>query len=66
MHISDKQLEKFRELYKKKFNQIIDRQEAFASLTKLVNLIRIIDKPITEAEFERLQERRKELGIVIQ
>ncbi len=64
MCITPEYLKRFKALFKEKFNQDIGDQDAFISLTKLVNLMKVIDRPITKAEFERLQERRRELGIL--
>ena len=65
MCITPEYLKKFKVLLKEKFNQNISDKDAFANLTKLVNLMRLIDKPITKAQFEKLQARRNELGISI-
>lgn len=66
MCITPEYLKRFKALFKDKFDQDIDNRDAFTSLTKLVNLMRLIDKPITKAQFERLEERRMELGISIE
>lgn len=63
MYLEDENILEFQELYKKRFNKDISHKDAFTSLTKLVNLMRLIDKPITKVGFERLQERRRGLGI---
>lgn len=49
--ISKEQLEKYKD---------ISDQEALEQATKLLNLIKIIYKPMIKEEFGRLQKRRKE------
>lgn len=63
--ISKNHLERYKTLFKVRFGKDLDDKTASEQLTKLVNLMRLIDKPITKAEFERLQKRRKELDITI-
>jgi hypothetical protein len=53
--ISKEYLQKFKELYKKRFNKDLTDQEALEGATKLLRLIEIIYKPMTKAEAERLK-----------
>ncbi len=52
MMLSDKQLEAFQEIYKKKFDKEISKQEAYEKGIKLVRLLQIIWKPMTQEEFD--------------
>lgn len=66
MTISDEQFLKFKEIYKEEcgeeeFNKKTD-QHLFESAIKLVNLMKIIYKPMTKEEYSLVQERRKELN----
>ena len=58
--ISDKQIKKYQMLYKNRFGKEISREEAYVKGAKLIRLIELIFKPITETEYQKLQERRRE------
>ena len=58
--ISKEQLEKFKKLYKKYFKKDISDQEALGQGIRLVRLMELIYKPMTEGEYNRLQKRREE------
>ena len=58
--LSDQQVEKFRKLYKNRFGKEISREEAYEKGAKLVRLMEIIYKPMTEQEYGDLQKRREE------
>jgi len=60
--LSDEQIIKFQTLHKKRFGKEISREEAYEKGTKLIRLIELIYKPMTEAEYQQLQERRRETG----
>lgn len=60
--LTDEQIEKYRELYKKHFGKEISKAEALEQGTKLINLIEAVYKPMTKEEFEKLEERRKEIN----
>ena len=60
--LSDEQIKQFQILYKKRFGKEISREEAYEKGAKLLRLIELIFKPITEAEYQKLQERRRETG----
>lgn len=66
--LSDKQITKFQTLYIKHFGRKISRDEAYEQGVKLIRLVELIYQPMTEAEYQQLQERRREtralLGIV--
>ena len=61
--LSDAQITKYQELFKKRFNREISREEALESGTKLLRMMQLVYKPMTEAEYQQLQNRRKELGL---
>ena len=58
--ISNKQLEKFKETYRKKFKKDISDEDAIESASKLLRMVEITYKPITEKEYQDLQKRRAE------
>lgn len=57
--LSDDQISKFQALYKKHFGEEISRDEAYEQGVKLIRLIELVYKPMTEAEYQQLQKRRK-------
>ena len=58
--LTNEQVTKFQELYKNRFGKKISRKEAYESGIKLIRLIEIIYKPMTEEEYKKLQKRRRE------
>jgi len=58
--LSDEQITKFQNLYKNHFGKDITREEAYEKGAKLIRLVELIYKPMTEAEYQELQKRRKE------
>ena len=56
---SDEDITKFQTLYKKHFGEEISRERAHSEGIKLVRLMPLIYKPMTKAQYERLQERRR-------
>jgi hypothetical protein len=57
--LSNKQIEKFQTLYKNRFGKEISREEAYEQGTKLMRLVELIYKPMTEKEYQQLQEYRR-------
>ena len=57
--ISKKQLEKFKDIYKRNFDKNISDQEALKQATKLLRLVEIIYKPMTQEEYDKIQGHRK-------
>jgi hypothetical protein len=57
--ISKEALEKYKAIYRRQFKKDISDQEALEQATKLLNLMRLIYKPMTKADFDMLEERRK-------
>jgi len=60
--LSDEQVKKFQELYKKHFGEEIDKKDALKKSMKLLRLIQMIYKPMTQVEFEAVQKKREELN----
>ena len=60
--LSDEQITKFQTLYKNRFGKKIGREEAYEKGAKLIRLVELIYKPISEAKYRQLQERRRETG----
>jgi len=60
--LSDEQIKQFQILYKNRFGKEISREEAYEQGAKLIRLIELIYKPMTEAEYQKLQERRRQTG----
>jgi len=60
--MSDEMITEYQELVKKRFNREISREEALENGTKLLRLVELIYKPMTETEYRQLQERRRETG----
>jgi len=60
--LSDEQITKFQTLYRNRFGKKISREEAYEKGTKLIRLIELIYKPMTENEYQKLQKRRRETG----
>jgi len=56
--ISKESLEKFKGIYRKQFGKDISDEDALESATKLLNLMRIVYKPMTKTEFEELERRQ--------
>lgn len=50
MRISDEKIEEYRELYKKHFGEEISKEEALEQLTKLVNMVKLIYRPIKKSD----------------
>jgi len=60
--LSNKQIKQFQTLYKNRFGRKISKKEALEKGINLINLVRIIYRPMTETEYQQLQERRRETG----
>ena len=58
--LSDEQITKFQALYKNRFGKEISRAEAYEQGAKLIRLVELIYKPITEEDYSLLQKRRQE------
>lgn len=60
--LSDEQITKFQYLYKKRFNQEIDREQAYEQGAKLIRLVELIYRPMTKKEYEGLLKYIKKLN----
>ena len=56
--LTDEQITKFQALYKNRFGKEIGREEAYEKGIKLIRLVRLTYKPMTEDEYRRIKERR--------
>ena len=60
--LTDAQIVKFQMLYKEQFGKEISRQEALEKGIKLVRIVELVYKPITQEEYDAVQKRRSERG----
>lgn len=60
--LTDQQITKFQAVYKARFHKDLSREEAYEKGIKLVRLMQIIYKPMTESDYQKLQARRKQTG----
>jgi len=60
--LSHEQITNFQALYRKRFGREITREEAYEKGAKLMRLVEIIYKPMTENEYQQVQERRQTIG----
>ena len=60
--VSEEQIKTFQTLYKNRFGREISREEAYEQGAKLIRLVELIYKPMSEAEYQELQERRLQTG----
>ncbi|MFA5232523.1 MAG: hypothetical protein WC410_02560 [Candidatus Paceibacterota bacterium] len=58
--ISEKALKEYKAIYKKEYGVDLSDEEALEQATKLLNLMKIIYKPISKEDYEKLQKRREE------
>jgi hypothetical protein len=58
--LSDEQIKTFRALYKARFGKEISREEAYEQGAKLIRLVELIYKPMSDAEYQELQELRRQ------
>ena len=63
MNLSNDNISEYQEVYRQFFHVELTREEAIDGLSKLVQALELTYKPMTEAEFEQVMNRRKELGI---
>jgi len=60
--LSNEQITKFQTLYKNRFGKEISQEEAYEKGVKLVRLMKLIYRPMTEEEYQELSERRRKTG----
>ena len=58
--LSDKQVQNFQNIYRKRFGKKISYQDALERGIKLVRLMQIIYQPITQKEFDNLQKNKNQ------
>ena len=59
MTLTNEQIQSFQELYESHFGKEITREEACEQGTKLIRLVELIYKPMTEAEYQQLSQCRE-------
>jgi hypothetical protein len=59
--LSDKHIKKFQDIYEARFGIRLNKKDALEKGLKLVNLMKIVYKPITKKELEASLKRQEEL-----
>ena len=59
MVLSDADLERFQVIYREQFGKEISKEDAYEQGIKLLRLMAAVYKPITQKDFDFIQERRK-------
>ena len=62
MHLTDEHTTSFQSLYSQRFGKEISKEEAREKGAKLLRLMELVYKPITQEEFARVQERKAQLA----
>lgn len=60
MVLKDEDIKKFQALYKSRFGLDISREEAYEKGIKLVRLMELVYKPMTQEEMDFVQKRRQD------
>ncbi len=60
MQLLDEDIKKFQSLYKSRFGIDINQKEALDKGTKLLRLMELVYKPMSQEEHELIQKRRHE------
>lgn len=60
MVLKDEDIKKFQALYKSRFGLDISREEAYEKGIKLVRLMELVYKPMTQEEMDFIQKRRQD------
>lgn len=60
MTIFKEDIDKFKKIYKKKFGKNLSSQCALEKASKLLRLVEIVYKPMTQKEYDKVQKRRIE------
>ena len=58
--LSDEQITNFQQLYKNRFGKEISREQAVEHGVKLIRLVELVYQPMTEKEYQQLQNRRRQ------
>ncbi len=59
MDLTDKDLDEYRRLYKKRFGKTITREEAREQGSSLLRLMKVVYKPVTQEQVDDLAARDK-------
>ena len=59
MTLTEKDIKKFRAIYKQHFGTVISAEEAAEQGLKLVNLLSVVYKPMTQEQFDEIDTHRK-------
>ena len=59
MVLSDDDILKFQDIYREQFGKEISKEDAYEQGIKLLGLMSVVYKPMTENEFSLIQERRQ-------
>jgi len=59
MVLNNEQVTKFQELYKNRFGKNISREDALEQGIKLIRLVELTYKPMTNFEYQKIQKRRQ-------
>lgn len=58
--LTEAQIKKYIELHKEQYGKDISREEALEQSAKLISLVQLIYKPLSNDEYENLQKRRRD------
>jgi hypothetical protein len=65
MVLSDEDIVKFQALYKSEFGMEISREDAYEKGVKLLRLMSIVYKPMTEKEYVQIQKHREDTLVLL-
>jgi len=54
--LSKEDVEKFREIYKKQFNEELSYEDAYESATKLITLMKLVYRPMKKSDLKKFEE----------
>lgn len=60
--MTDKHIKEFQEMYTRNFGVVLTDAEALEELLALLSLVKATYKPMSESQFVRLQQRRRQTG----
>ena len=66
MVLTDGDIKKFQTIYKEQFGKEISKEDAYEQGIKLLELMKLIYKPMTEEEMKSVQERRRTMSQLLQ
>lgn len=65
MVLSDEDIVKFQALYKSEFGMEISKEDAYEKGVKLLRLMSIVYKPMTEKEYLEIQKHREDTLVLL-